>query len=153
MANTYTQLYIQIIFAVKGKQNLIPRFHNNELQKYVTGIVQNRNHKMLAVNNEPDHVHIFLGLDPKMAISILAKAIKSISSKFINEKRWFKGRFEWQKGYGAFSYSRSQIDRVIKYINNQQEHHRKKTFREEYLAFLKKFKIEYNEKYLFDWIE
>ena len=116
MANTYTQLHIQIVFTVKGKQNLIPDEHKDELQKYITGIIQNRKHKLLAINNMPDHIHIFIGLHPTMALSDLVRDIKAISSKFISEKKWIRGNFEWQKGYGAFSYSHSHIDNVVKYI-------------------------------------
>jgi putative transposase len=153
MANTYTQIYIHIIFTVKEGHNLIPREHNPEIQKYITGLIQARNHKLLAINNEPDHMHILIGLDPKKAISDFARDIKSISSKFINDKRWFKRKFGWQSGFGAFSHSRSQINHVIKYIQNQQEHHKQNSFREEYIELLKTFNVKYNEKYLFDWIE
>ena len=153
MANTYSQVYLQFIFAVKGRQNLISKRHNNELQKYITGVVQNRKQKMLAINNVPDHLHMLVGFGTTMSISDFMEEVKSIASKFINEKGWIKGKFEWQRGYGVFSYSCSQINNVIKYIINQQEHHKRKTFKEEYLEFLKKFEIEYNEKYLFDWIE
>jgi putative transposase len=153
MANTYTQIYIHIIFTVKGKHNLIPRVYNSEIQKYLSGLIQKRNHKLLAINNEPDHMHILIGLDPKISISDFSRDIKSIASKFINEKRWFKKRFEWQKGYGAFSHSRSQINHVITYIQNQEEHHKRKSFKEEYIELLKKFNVKYNDKYLFDWIE
>jgi len=141
-----------LVFAVKGRNSLIPANHKDELQKYITGIIQNREHKLLAINNMPDHIHIFIGLSPKMAISDLVNEIKTASSKFMKRKRW-RGQFEWQEGYGAFSYSHSQIDNVIKYINNQEEHHKKRTFREEYIDLLKKFEVEYDEKYLFEWIE
>ena len=150
MANTYSQVYLQFIFAVKGRQNLIHKKYNNELQKYITGVVQNRKQKMLAINNVPDHLHMLIGFGTTMSISDFMEEVKSIASKFINEKAWIKGKFEWQRGYGVFSYSRSQINNDAKYIMNQQEHHKRKTFREEYLEFLKKFEIEYDEKYLFD---
>jgi putative transposase len=153
MANVYFQIYLQFVFAVKIRQNLIPSIFNDELQKYITGIVQNRNVKMLAINNMPDHLHLFVGFCNTMSIADFMEEVKSISSKFINEKARLKGRFEWQRGYGVFSYSRSQIDYVIKYIMNQQEHHKKKTFKQEYIEFLQKFEIDYDEKYLFDWIE
>lgn len=153
MANTYSQVYLQLIFAVKGRFSLIPVKHNDELQKYITGIIQNRNQKLLAINNVSDHIHILIGFGTTISIADLLRDIKAISSKFINEKRWIKGRFEWQEGYGVFSYSRSQIDRVIKYINSQQEHHKKKSFKNEYLDILKKADINYDEQYLFDWIE
>jgi REP element-mobilizing transposase RayT len=123
------------------------------LHKYITGIVQKREQKMLSIFYMPDHIHLLVGSKPSMAISDLTKDIKAGSSNFINDKKWLKGKFNWQEGFGAFSYSRSQIDTVIKYILNQEEHHKKKTFREEYIDFLKKFEIEYDEKYLFEWIE
>lgn len=153
MANTYTQLYIQTVFAVRGRANLIPPKFKEELQKYTTGIIQNRKHKLLAINVMPDHVHIFFSYHPAQPLPDLLRDIKSNTSKFINEKQWFAGKFEWQEGYGAFSYSRSHIDNVIKYINNQEEHHKKFSFKDEYLKLLEKFGINYNEKYLFDWIE
>lgn len=153
MANTYSQVYLQFVFAVKGKQSLIDPKNNEELQKYITGIVQNRKQKMLAINNTPEHLHLFVGFGTTMSMADFMEEVKAISSKFINEKGWVKGKFEWQRGYGVFSYSRSQIDDVIKYIINQQEHHKKKTFKEEYLEFLKKFEVEYDERYLFEWIE
>jgi REP element-mobilizing transposase RayT len=153
MANTYSQVYLQFVFAVKGRQSLINPKHNDELQKYITGIVQNRKQKMLAINNMPDHLHLFVGFGTTMSMADFMEEVKSISSKFINEKGWIKGKFEWQRGYGVFSYSRSQIDDVIKYITNQQEHHKKKSFKEEYLEFLKKFEVEYDYRYLFEWID
>ncbi len=153
MANTYTQIYIHIVFAVQGRQNLIPKEHKEELHKYITGIVQNKGQKLIAINSMPDHVHIFIGMKPAVALSDLVRDIKNNSSTFINEKKWVRGKFIWQKGFGAFSYGHSQIDTVVKYIQNQEEHHEKKTFREEYLEMLKKFEVEYNEKYLFEWIE
>ncbi len=153
MANTYSQLYIQIVFAVKGRQNLISKQHREELHKYITGIVQNREQKMLSIFAMPDHIHLLVGLKPNIAISDLVRDVKSGSSQFINESQWIQGKFNWQEGFGAFSYSRSHVDTVIKYILNQEKHHQKKTFKEEYLGFLKKFEIEYNAKYLFDWIE
>jgi len=153
MPNTYSQIYIQIVFAVKGRENVITRQHREELHKFITGIVQNRKQKMLAIFCMSDHTHILVGLTPDISISDLTRDIKAGSSKFINDNKWVNGKFSWQEGFGAFSYSRSQIDTVIKYILNQEEHHRKKTFKEEYLEFLKKFEIEYNEKYLFEWIE
>jgi REP element-mobilizing transposase RayT len=153
MPNTYTQIYIQIVFAVKGRENLISKSHREELHKYITGIVQKREQKMLSIFCMPDHTHLLVGLKPSIAISDLTRDIKAGSSNFINDKKWVKGKFNWQEGFGAFAYSRSQIDTVIKYILNQEEHHKKKTFREEYTNFLKKFEIEYDEKYLFEWIE
>ncbi len=153
MHNTYSQVYIQIVFAVSGRQNLIPKAHREEIHKYMTGIVQKRENKMLSVFCMPDHVHLLTGFNPSISISNLVRDIKAGSSKFINEKEWIKGKFSWQEGFGAFSYSRSQIDTVIKYILNQEEHHRKKAFRDEYLELLNDFGIKFNEKYLFEWIE
>jgi len=153
MANTYSQIYIQIVFAVQGRQNLITKNHQEELHKYITGIVQKREQKMLTVYCNPDHTHLLVGLKPNITISDLVRDIKAGSSNFINENRWVKGKFNWQEGYGAFSYSRSQIDQVAKYILNQEEHHKRKTFKDEYLELLDKFEIEYDERYLFDWME
>ena len=153
MANTYTQIYIHIVFAVQGRQNLILKEYKEELHKYITGIVQNKGQKLIAINSMPDHVHIFIGMKPTAALSDLARDIKNNSSTFINEKKWVRGKFNWQKGFGAFSYGHSQIDVVVKYIQNQEEHHEKKTFREEYLEMLQKFAVEYDEKYLFEWID
>ncbi len=153
MANTYTQIYVQVVFAVRGRQSLIAPQHREELHKYITGIVQERDHKMLAIFCMPDHLHFLAGIKPRMAISDLVRDEKTASSALINEKNWIQGKFNWQEGFGAFSYSRSQIDSVIKYILNQEEHHRKETFRSEYLAFLKDFDIPYEDRFLFEWIE
>jgi putative transposase len=153
MPNTYSQIYIQMVFAVKGRQSLIPKEHREEIHKYITGIVQKREHKMLSIFCMPDHSHVLVGLQPSVSVSDLVRDIKSVSSKFITDKQFVKGKFNWQEGFGAFSYSRSQIDSVIKYVLNQEEHHKKKSFKEEYIDFLKKFEIEYDEKYLFEWIE
>ena len=153
MPNTYSQIYIQIVFTVKGRQNLIPKKHREELHKFITGIVSKRGQKLLAIFAMPDHIHLLVGLNPNMAISDLVRDIKAGSSKFISENNWVKNKFSWQEGYGAFSYSKSQIDNVVKYILNQEKHHKKRTFKEEYLDFLKKFEIDYNEKYLFEWID
>ncbi|MGB3948693.1 MAG: IS200/IS605 family transposase [Bacteroidia bacterium] len=153
MANTYSQIYIQIVFAVKGRQNLVAKSNREELHKYITGIVQKRGQKMLSIFCMPDHTHLFIGLTPSISISNLVRDIKAGSSNFINEQEWIQGKFSWQEGFGAFSYSRSQIDDVVKYILNQEDHHKKKNFKEEYLDFLNKFEIMYDEKYLFEWIE
>ena len=153
MSDTYSQIYIQIVFAVMGRENLISKNHREELHKYISGIVNHRGQKMLAVFSMPDHTHLLVGMTPSIAISDLVRDVKAVSSKFINEKKWMKGKFNWQEGFGAFSYSRSQINDVIQYILNQEEHHKKKTFKEEYLDFLKKFEIKYDERYLFEWIE
>ncbi len=153
MANTYSQIFIQTVFAVKGRQSLIQKPWKDELYKYITGVVRNKGQKLLTINGMPDHVHIFIGQKPHITTSNLVKDIKVASTKFINEKRWVRGKFVWQEDFGAFSYGRSQLDTVIQYIQNQEIHHKKWTFREEYIGLLKKFEIEYDEKYLFDWLE
>ena len=153
MPNTYTQIHIQYVFAVKYRTGLIQKVWKNELYKYMTGIIQNQNHKLLAINGMADHIHILIGLRPNQSISDLAKSIKQNSSLWINEQKLSKGKFAWQEGYGAFSYARSNIDKVVTYIENQEEHHRKKSFLEEYTDFLKAFEIEYEEKYLFKPLE
>jgi len=153
MSNTYSQIFLHIIFAVKGRQSLISKKYSEDIRKYITGIVTNLNCKMIAINNMSDHIHLLIGLNPNISVSDLLEKIKSNSSKWINENRFLSGKFEWQKGYGVFSYSKSQIDNVIKYIENQENHHKKKTFREEYIEFLEKFGVEYNNKYLYEWIE
>jgi putative transposase len=149
MANTYTQIYLHVVFAVEGRQNLIAPEHNDELQKYITGIVTAQRHKLIAINNMPDHLHLLVGLRPDAALSDLVRDVKAGSSKFINGKRWVMGRFSWQEGFGAFSYARSQLGAVIRYIQNQQKHHAKKSFRDEYLELVEKFGVEYDRKYIF----
>ncbi|HVU07619.1 MAG TPA: IS200/IS605 family transposase [Verrucomicrobiae bacterium] len=149
MANTYAQIYIQVVFAVEGRQNLIAPEHNDELQKYITGIVTAQKQKLIAINNMPDHLHILVGLRPDSSLSDLVRDIKANSSKFINEKRWVIGRFSWQEGFGAFSYSRSQLDAVIRYIQNQQKHHTKQSFCDEYVDLLEKFGVEFDKRYIF----
>ena len=149
MANTYSQIYIQIVFAVKGRLNLIRKENEDELFKYITGIIRNKKQKLIAINGMPDHIHILIGLKPNICLSDLVRDIKANSSKFINEKRWFIGKFVWQEGFGAFSYSKSQIDSVINYIKNQKLHHKKKSFKEEYIKFLTAFGIDYDERYIF----
>ena len=153
MADTYTQIYIQIVFAVQGRQNLIHGNHQEELNRYITGIITHKDQKLLAIGGMPDHLHILIGLKPTIALSDLVRDIKANSSKFINDQRWVPGRFEWQAGFGGFSYSRSQIDRVIQYILDQKQHHATRSFKEEYLALLKKFDVQYDDKYVFAWIE
>ena len=152
MPNTYTQIYIQIVFTVKGRQNLIDIKNREELHKYITGIIINRGQKLLSIFAMPDHIHLLVAIKPNISISDLVRDIKAGSSKFISGKNWVRGKFSWQEGFEAFSYSKSQIGNVIKYISNQKEHHKTKTFKDEYLEFLEKFEINYNEKYLFDWI-
>jgi len=149
VANTYTQIYIHVVFAVEGRQNLIPLEHNAELQKYITGIISSQNHKLIAINNLPDHLHLLIGLRPDASLSDLVRDIKAFSAKFINERRWVAGRFFWQEGFGAFSHARSQLDTVIRYIQNQPKHHQKKSFRDEYIELLKKFEVDYDQRYIF----
>src|SRR5262245_60772319 len=149
MPNTYTQIYLHVIFAVEGRQSLIEPQHNERLQKYITGIVAHQDQKLIAINNMPDHMHILIGLKPTMALSDLVAVIKRDSSNFINQSNWVLGRFSWQAGFGAFSYSHSQLTTIIRYIQNQQRHHSKRTFQEEYMDFLKRFKISYDPRYIF----
>jgi REP element-mobilizing transposase RayT len=136
MADTYTQIYLHLVFAVEGRQSLVKPEHNDELQKYITGVISGRNQKLLAINNMPDHLHLLIGLKPDIALSDLVRDVKAGSSRFVNEKHWVIGRFGWQEGFGAFSYSRSQIGTVIRYIENQQKHHATKSFRDEYIELL-----------------
>ncbi len=149
MANTYTQIYIHIVFAVQGRQNLIRQERKEELHKYITGIVSRHGQKLIAVHARPDHVHVLVGLKPSLALSDLVREIKTGSTNHINEQRWVPGRFSWQEGFGAFSYSHSQLTDVIRYIGNQEAHHSRKGFQEEYRAFLERFKVAYDERYLF----
>lgn len=153
MSSTYSKIYIQVVFAVKGRHSLIQDSWEEELYKYITGIVQNKGQKMLAINGMSDHIHILIGMRPSCNLSDLVREIKKSSNGFINEKKYCSFKFEWQEGYGAFSYSHSALDNVIGYIANQKEHHHKKSFREEYVDFLKKFEVEFKEEYLFEWIE
>ena len=153
MPNTYTQIHIQVIFAVKKRTGLIQKEWNDELYKYITGIIQHHDHKLLAINGMPDHVHAFFGMRPTQSLSDLMQDVKGSSSKWINEKKLIKDRFEWQEGYGAFSYSKSQVSKVIAYIQNQETHHRKITFVEEYKKFLEKFEVDYDERYIFKALE
>ncbi len=153
MANTYTKLYIQIVFAVQGRQSLIQTSWKNDLNKYISGTITKLGHKSINVNGMPDHIHAFVGLHPSIAISDLVREIKTNSAKFINENKLVKGKFNWQSGYGAFSYSQSQIAQVYEYIENQEIHHKKKTFKDEYLEFLEEFQITYDNKYLFEFLD
>jgi putative transposase len=149
MANTYTQIHIQAIFAVQSRAGFIQKGWKNELYKYITGIIQHYEHKLLAINGMPDHVHVFFGMRPTQSLSDLMQDIKGGSSKWINDQRLIKGRFEWQQGYGAFSYAKSQVDTVIAYIQNQEVHHTKKTFLEEYKELLDELEVSYDERYIF----
>ncbi len=153
MANTFTQLYTQLVFAVQGRQNIIQNRFEEDVYKYITGIIQNKGHKLISINGMPDHIHIFIGMKPKEAISDLVRDVKKDSSKLINSKNWIRGKFNWQEGFGGFSYGHSQISDVANYIDNQKKHHKKRTFIEEYLELLKKFQIEFDKRYLFEWID
>jgi REP element-mobilizing transposase RayT len=153
MANTYTQIYIQVVFAVEWRQCLITPEHKEELHKYITGIVRNDSQKLIAINSMPDHMHILIGLRPDIALSDLVRDIKANSSRFINDEGWLRGRFNWQEGYGAFSYSHSHLDSVVRYIRNQEQHHSRRTFKSEYMTLLRKFDIAFDEKYVFDFQE
>ncbi len=149
MSNTYTQIHIQCVFVVKFREAMIGKEFQERLHKYITGIVQGEGHKMIAINSMPDHVHLFFGMRPHQSISDLMKKVKGESSEWINKEKLTRTKFNWQEGYGAFSYAKSQVDAVVNYILKQEEHHRKKTFAEEYKEFLEKFEVEYDEKYLF----
>ncbi len=153
MANTYTKFYLQAVFAVQYRENLINPKWEDELYKYITGIVQNHNHKMIAINGVSDHIHLFIGLKPHQAISDLMRLIKTNSSKWINERRFVKGRFAWQEGFGGFSYGHSQIKQVANYIQQQKHHHQRQSFKEEYLALLRKFEIEFSDDYVFEFFD
>jgi putative transposase len=153
MAGTFSQIYIQVIFSPFKHENIIKSHWSDELYKYIGGIIRNKGQKLIAINGMPDHIHIFTGIKPAIAVSDLVRDIKNNSTNFINERKFVKGKFSWQEGYGAFSYSHSQIDSVYQYILNQKEHHKKKSFKEEYLELLNKFEIDFNEKYLFEWFE
>ena len=150
MPNTYTQIYIHIVFSVKGRQSLIPKQHKSELHGYIMGIIRKKKQTVVEINSMPDHIHILVGITPDTAISDLVRDIKANSTKFINRKQWVVGKFQWQEGFGAFSYARSQLDNIIDYIRNQEKHHSRKTFREEYLEILKRFNVPYDERYVFD---
>lgn len=149
MANTYTQIHVQFVFAVKYRNGLIHSSFKEELYQYIAGIIKKNNHKLLAINGVEDHIHIFIGMRPTQSISDLLQDIKGSSSKWINEKKFLKVKFEWQEGYGAFSYSKSHVANVIRYIQNQEVHHKKESFKDEYLKFLEAFAIEYDERYVF----
>ena len=153
MPGTYSQIYIQIVFAVKGRENLIANNWKSELHKYIAGIIKGKGQKPIIVNGMPDHIDAFVGLKPAMAISDLVRDIKNNASNFVNDHHFVKGKFAWQDSFGVFSYSHSHIGKVYDYILNQEKHHKKKTFKQEYLDFLKKFEVEFDEKYLFEWYD
>lgn len=153
MADTYTQIYIHIVFAVQNRKALIKPEWEEELYKYITGIIQNKGQKMLAINGTHNHIHFLIGMKPTCCLSDLVREVKKASNAFINERKLTPYNFRWQEGFGAFSYSRSQLTNVIQYIANQKVHHNKDTFQEEYLAFLNSFDVDFKDEYLFDWIE
>ena len=149
MSNTYTQIHIHLVFAVKYRDGLIDKSWKEELHKYVNAIITENTHKLLIINAMPDHVHLLIGLRPKQALSDLVREIKSNSSKWINEKKFLKHKFEWQEGFGAFSYGKSDLQKITNYIKNQEEHHKKVTFLEEYKEFLLAFEVDFEEQYIF----
>ncbi len=153
MAGTFSQIYIQAVFAVKDRENLLQKEWRKDVFKYMSGIIANKVQKPIIVNGVSDHVHLFIGLKPSMALSDLLRDVKNNTSNFINEQKWLNQKFNWQEGFGAFSYSHSHIDKVYKYVFNQEEHHKKKSFREEYIGLLNKFEIPHEERFLFEWIE
>ena len=153
MADTYTQIYIHIIFAVKNRNALIQIDWEEELFKYITGIIHNKGQKMLVINGTQNHIHFFIGMKPTCCLSDLVREVKKSTNAFIDDKKYTPFKFEWQEGFGAFSYSHSQLTGVIQYISNQKVHHKKHKFQNEYEAFLKAFKIEFKNEYLFEWIE
>ena len=153
MADTYYQIYIHLVFAVKGRSSLISKNWKEDLYKYITGIISNRSQKLLAINGMPDHIHILIGMKPTCCLSDLVRDVKSGSSKHINDKKWVRGHFDWQNGFGAFSVGHSQLDTMFNYIRNQEEHHRNTTFMEEYIKFLEDNGIEYKSEYLFQPID
>ena len=152
MANSYTQIYIHVVFAVRERENLIKPEWKEELFKYIAGILKNHRIKLIAIGGVEDHIHILFAMKPSVALSDLVRDLKASSSKFINERRFVRGRFYWQEGFGAFSYSRSQIDAVAKYVLNQEQHHSGKSFKDEYVGLLNRFEVKYEDRHLFDWI-
>lgn len=153
MANTFSQIYIQTVFAVQNRMSLITPQFKEDLYKYITGIVRNQGQKLISINGMGDHVHILIGLKPAMALADLVREIKADSSNFINRNKWVRGKFSWQEGYGAFSYGHSQLNTIIRYIQNQEKHHSRQSFKSEYLALLRKFDITFDDKYVFEFIE
>jgi putative transposase len=153
MAGTFSKIHIQLVFAVQGRENIIVNPWREKLYQYISGIIRKKNQKLLIINGMPDHLHLFIGLRPATALSDLVRDIKNASTNVINLNKWVKGAFRWQEGYGAFSYGYSQIDTVCKYIANQPIHHKKRTFRDEYLDLLTKFNIPFEERFLFQWLD
>jgi len=153
MANTFSQIYIQAVFAVENRQSLIEEEFKEDLFRYITGIVRNQGQKLIAINGMPDHVHILIGLKPAVALADLVREIKADSTNFINERKLVHGHFNWQEGYGAFSYGQSQLNTIIRYIQNQEAHHQKQSFKNEYMSLLRKFDIAFDNKYVFEFID
>ena len=153
MANTYTQIHLHLIFAVQNRRSLIQNSWKDRLYGYITGIVQQHKHKMIIINGMPDHLHIVIGMRPTQSLSDLMQDIKGGSSKWINDNKLVAGKFQWHESYGAFSYGKSQLPKLIAYVKNQEEHHKKKTFVEEYKDFLNAFEVEYDERYIFKELE
>lgn len=153
MANTFSQLFVHIVFTVKGRVNLIKEPFRNKIEKYIAGIIANKKQKLYAIYCMPDHIHLLVSISPSISVSDLVRDIKSSSSSFISSNKWVMGKFSWQEGFGAFSYSKSQVKNVVNYILTQPEHHKKQSFKQEYLELLKKYDVSYEEKYLFDWID
>ena len=153
MADTFSQIYIQIVFAVKKRESLIHQSWEDELYKYISGIISNKEQKVIAINGMPDHIHILIGMKPSCCLSDLVREIKKSSNEFIKERKFSKYHFQWQEGFGAFSYSHSALDNVISYIQNQKAHHKKQTFKEEYKEFLIKFQVQYKDEYLYDFLD
>jgi len=152
MANTYSQIYIQIVFAVKNRDALISSSWEEDLYKYITGIVSNKKQKLLAINGTSDHIHFLIGMKPNCCLSDLVREVKKSSNEFVRDKKLTRFNFNWQEGFGAFSYSHSQLSNVIGYIRNQKEHHKTKSFKEEYVAFLNAYHIDFKNDFVFDWI-
>ncbi len=153
MSNTYSQIYIHVVFAVQGRQNLLQKPWRNKVFAYISGVLTKKGQKSLIVNGVADHVHVFFQLKPNVSLSEIVRDIKNSSTHYINDNKWLKSKFGWQSGYGAFSYSISQMGTVYRYVENQEIHHQKRTFKDEYLELLKKFEIEFSDQYLFKWIE
>ncbi len=153
MANTYSQILIHVVFAVKGRAKLIDKRWRKDLHKYISGIITSKGQKSIIVNGVEDHVHCFIGLKPSMCLSELIRDVKNNSSKFINENQLVNGKFQWQEGFGAFSYATSEVKNVYNYILNQEEHHKKSNFKKEYIQLLEKFEVDYREDYLFEFVD
>jgi putative transposase len=153
MANTYTQLYVQLVFSPLRREAMIGTSWKDRLEKYICGIIRNKGHKLIAINCMPDHAHIFLGLNPDEALSDLVRDVKRDSTTFVNAEIQPRGKFAWQEGFGAFSYSHSQIDRVARYVLDQEEHHKRRSFRDEYEALLLEFAVRYEQRFLFRWLD